>query len=428
MKNNKYHTLFFLTSILYVSHTHTIPPFTLGIENMSPSTVQKISPKHSSKSSIGLITNQSGIDQHGKRNIDIIINNNLNLLYIFAPEHGFNNTPAGSDVANSLDKKTGIPIISLYKNGSGKIISDEHMNAIECLIFDIQDSGMRHYTYISTLLNTMKIAAEHNKPFLVLDRPNPLGGAMEGPLVETDLISFISIAPIPLRHGMTIGELALYFNTYILEKSAPLHIVPMHEYNRTHGYIGTLRKQLSPNLQSLQSCYGYSFLGLLGEIEPFDIGIGTHMAFRCILLPESLNISQSVWHKMQKTLSSYNITTLPYSHTNKKTKKLNKGLQLHFNDINNQHSFELLIELLQLCKAEGINISFSASFDKAVGTRKVKDVVTGTVSRETFSNSLNQDLRDFYKRARKSFLYKPFPHMQQPFNSSEKLSAQHQEN
>src|SRR5207249_6044556 len=142
---------------------------------------------------------------------------------------------------------------------------------LDCLVFDIQDSGMRHYTYISTLLNTMKIAAEYKKPYIVLDRPNPLGGMMQGPLVQPDLISFISIAPIPLRHGMTIGELAHYFNGHILEKSAILHVIPMHDYNRMNGFAGTFLHQLSPNLLSLQSCYGYSFLGLLGEVEPFDV-------------------------------------------------------------------------------------------------------------------------------------------------------------
>jgi len=413
MKKKFYKKIYlFIAVSTYATVIYAIPPFTLGIENMSQDIIKKIS-THPNKPiySVGLITNQTGIDQKGKRNIDIIINHGMKLQYIFTPEHGFYGTFDEHTVFDSIDKKTNIPIISLYKQGTGTIISSDHMNKIDCLVFDIQDSGMRHYTYISTLLNTMKMAAQYNKPFLILDRPNPLGGAMEGPLVEPQLISFISIAPIPLRHGMTVGELASYFNQHVLEKPALLHVVPMQGYNRTQGYIGNLRKELSPNLQSLQSCYGYSFLGLLGEIEPFDIGIGTQMAFRCITLPESLPISQSLWNKIEKMLTNYGIKTNPYMHTNKKTKKTNKGLKLHFNDINNQHSFDLFIDLLQMCKAEGVDLSFSASFDKAIGTTKLKKVIVGTLSREIFTQNTNEDLKKFYERARKFFLYKPFPHI-----------------
>ncbi|HSC25118.1 MAG TPA: DUF1343 domain-containing protein [Candidatus Babeliales bacterium] len=387
-----------------------VVPFKLGVENIPVSLLKKVCP-HKKKDScmIGLITNQTGVDQKGKRTIDILAVDHYAVRYIFVPEHGLNGTLAERDVHDSIDKKTGISIVSLYGNGSGKMITPEHMNNIDVIIFDIQDSGMRHYTYISTLLTTMKIAAEYNKPFVVLDRPNPLGGIMEGPLVDPNLISFISIAPIPLRHGMTIGELAWYFNKHVLEKRVSLHVVKMKGYDRSQGFIGNLIHQLSPNLQSLQSCYGYSFLGLLGEIEPFNVGVGTSMAFRCITLPESMHVSDEVWNRLQTILNSFNIKSYHYHYINKKNKKTNKGLRLEFSDINNVHAFELFIVILQFFKNEKISFSFSRSFDKAIGTTSVQKLLDGTLSEKLFFNHIHKDLQRFYKHAQDSFLYQPWP-------------------
>jgi uncharacterized protein YbbC (DUF1343 family) len=386
-------------------------PLKLGVENISPSLFAKVCPhKKNGSCMVGLITNQTGVDQKGVRTIDTLVKLGCPLRYIFAPEHGFTNVVAGKEVHDSVDKKTGVQIISLYGNNSGKMIAPEYMNNIDYLVFDIQDSGMRHYTYISTLLNTMKVAAEYDKPYVVFDRPNPLAGIMEGPLVEPNLISFISIASIPLRHGMTIGELARYFNKHVLQqKPVKLHVIKMKNYDRNCGFVGELMHQLSPNLQSLQSCYGYSFLGLLGEIEPFDVGVGTHMAFRCIALPEALRVPQAVWDKLQNILSSFGIQSFPYQHVNGKNKKKSKGLRLEFSDINNLHAFELFITILQFFKKEKINFSFSASFNKAVGTPKVQELIAGKISERSFFQQIHADLQQFYKKARISFLYEPLP-------------------
>lgn len=386
-----------------------ISSFKLGIENIPSSLCKKICPHKKKEDCVfGLITNQTGVDQQGKRTIDILFQDGYALKYIFAPEHGFTGVSAERDVHDSVDQKTHIPIISLYRNGSGKMIIPEHMHNIDCLLFDIQDSGMRHYTYISTLLNTMKIAAEHNKPFVVLDRPNPLASVMEGPLVEPSLISFISIASIPLRHGMTIGELAQHFNKYVLEKPVPLHVVKMKDYNRTQGFMGNLIHQLSPNLQSLQSCYGYSFLGLLGEIEPFDVGVGTEYAFRCIMFPETMHVKHGVWKRLQALLKKFGVKSFIHEQLNK-NKKMSKGLRLEFDDINNLHAFELLIAVLQFFKKENISFSFKAAFNKAVGTGNVQELFAGKLSEQQFFNQVRRDLKQFYHKAHSSFLYQPLP-------------------
>jgi uncharacterized protein YbbC (DUF1343 family) len=400
-KQHPYLVVFFLCIFSYVD-CH----FKLGVENISASMVKNISPHKNKESySVGLITNQTGVDQHGRRTVDLLLAQEIGVRYIFVPEHGLNGTLAERDVHDGIDKKTKIPVISLYGNGSGKMISEQQMNNIDCLIFDIQDSGMRHYTYISTLLNTLKIAAHHHKPYIVLDRPNPLACSMQGPLVQPELISFISIAPIPLRHGMTVGELARYFNAHVLENPASLDVVCMEKYDRTVGFMGPFIHQLSPNLQSLQSCYGYSFLGLLGEIEPFEIGIGTPMAFRCIALPKHLKIDQHVWRRLQLLLSTFGVKSFLYHHTNPKNKKKSKGLRLEFQHINQLQSFELLIAILEFFTSENIPFSFSAAFDRAVGSRDVQNMIRGTVARDVFFKNIEHDLKGFFERAQSCLLY-----------------------
>lgn len=410
---NKTFLLFYVSLLLnsfctYSKREKTI--FKLGVENISTSLLEKTC-THKDKESctIGLITNQTGVNQQGKRTVDVLIHQNVNVKYIFAPEHGLNATQAGEDVKNSIDKKTKIPIISLYGNGSGKMISPEHINVIDVLIFDIQDSGMRHYTYISTLLSIMKCALEHQKSLVVLDRPNPLGSAMQGSLVEPDLLSFISIASIPLRHGMTIGELAHYFNQYVLEKPISLCVVPMEGYDRTQGFMGNFMHPLSPNLPSLQSCYGYSFLGILGEVSPFDVGVGTPMAFRCITLPTSMNIAQDVWKRLQAQLTLCNIKSVLYRHTNPKNNRKSRGLRLEFSDISHLQSFKLLLTILEFFTQENIPLSFSATFNKAVGTPKVQEVLSGALPKDILLSTVEQQLQGFHQKAQSCFLYNPQP-------------------
>jgi len=393
--------------LLLLGHvfTQSKSTFKLGVENITQAFITNVCPDTKEKCAIGLITNQTGVDQNGKSTADVLAEKGMTIKYIFAPEHGLNGTLAERDVHDSIDEKRSIPIISLYGNGTGKMIAPEYLNAIDCLVFDIQDSGMRHYTYISTLLSTMKVAAENNKPFVVLDRPNPLGSMMEGPLVEPELISFISIASIPLRHGMTIGELAGYFNKYVLQKPAALQVVTMQDYDRTQGFMGKFIHQLSPNLQSLQSCYGYSFLGLLGEIEPFDVGVGTPMAFQCITLPKKMHVSSAVWQRLQTLLSSFGVKSHFYRHTNPKHNRRSKGLRLEFSDMSNVHAFELFIAVLQFFKKEGISFSFSAAFNKAVGTKEVQEVIAGTMSKELFLKNVDKEVLQFRERAAPFYLY-----------------------
>lgn len=389
--------------------------FKLGVENISDKFLRSLSADNSLSYRVGLISNQTGRDQRGNRTVDILLKRGLTIPYILAPEHGFEGrVRAGVSVKNEIDRKTGIPIISMYSSGgdyvisSGKRINPTILSGIDIIFFDIQDSGMRHYTYISTLLCALEAAAQYKKTIVVLDRPNLLGAHMEGPVVDTSLRSFISIASIPLRHGMTVGELARYFNTKVLATPAELRVVPMKDYTRTMK-VDVLRAGLSPNLQSLESCYGYSFLGILGEIEPFDVCVGTPLAFQVIALPDTHKIAAYEWNKLHAMLARKGIKSSYYSYYNRKRKQTLSGLRLHIADIDQLDSFAVLVDVLKFFRDAGVTLSFSQLFDKAVGTSLLRGVCKGFCEQNQLVERVGRDLDTFIQDAKDSLLYEPAP-------------------
>ena len=390
--------------------------YTLGVENITDFFLQKITPENNKNYRVALVSNQTSIDQHGNRTVDILLSHGLRVLYILAPEHGFEGTvPAGKPVGFCTDQKTSIPIESIYGTGgdvtiSGKYINQSILDQVDVIFFDLQDSGMRHYTYISTLLCVLEGAAARGKVCVVLDRPNPLGGIMEGPLVDPEFKSFISIAPIPLRHGMTIGEIATFFNKYVLKKPAQLHVLKMKEYDRRP--MQNILKPLSPNLPTIKSCYGYSFLGILGEIEPFDVGVGTAHPFQLILLPETCHFPQYEWVKFRMMLANNGIQTANYSYFNAKKQKNFTGVQLKIEDMLDISSFQVLLEILDFFKNFHIPFLFSKTFNKAMGTDLVQKLCMKGCTRWTLRQKVNTDLMSFYTKAKRCFLYEPYPTIQ----------------
>ncbi len=410
MKGHK--AIMFGVAITLISYTSSWP-FSLGIENISDEQLQLFGVHTNNAKRVGLVTNQTGCDQQARRTVDILRQKGIRVTHILAPEHGFDGkAPAGKPVVDSIDQKTNIPIASVYGRGgdysiNGKRFDPNILNQIDLLCYDVQDVGMRHYTYISTLLLALEAAAEQNKPIVVFDRPNLLGPHMEGPLVDPDpkYRSFISLVSIPLRHGMTVAELAVYFNNHVLKKPAALHVVKMKAYRR--AIKPTSFVSLSPNLSSLQSCHGYSFLGLLGEIAPFDVGVGTPYAFQTIVLPDSLNISAQTWSQFRALLQKYNIQTT--HHSLLKRRERYSGFRLHFADIYKIPSFNVLLDILTFFEKAGVSLSFSNLFDKAVGNSLVRQSCGDAQSCALLAQQVNHGLEQFIKQARDSFLYEPFP-------------------
>jgi uncharacterized protein YbbC (DUF1343 family)/CubicO group peptidase (beta-lactamase class C family) len=233
---------------------------------------------------IGLITNHTGIDAHGRRGIDLLANaNGVKLQAIFSPEHGISGV-VDADVPHGRDPGTGLPIWSLY--GPTRRPSQEMLRGLTALVFDVQDVGARYYTYLSTLLYAMEEAAKIDLPVFVLDRPNPITGrVVEGPILDADLESFTGPHPIPVRTGLTIGE---FGRMAAVERKIPvrLTIIPLDGWQRDRWFdeTGLAWVNPSPNIRSLTQALLYSGIGLL-EATNLSVGRGTESPFEVIGAP-----------------------------------------------------------------------------------------------------------------------------------------------
>lgn len=388
---------------IFLCITLPLCAFKLGVENISSEVIKRLQDGR-----VGLVTNQTGVDQQGRSTLSSLRQKNIFISAVFVPEHGLDGTiKAGSDVHSHDSGELKVPIISLYACGAGKI-DPCAFNIVDMIVFDLQDVGIRHYTYISTLYMVMQECARLKKPVFVLDRPNPQGGVMEGPICESHLCSFIGIAEIPLRHGMTMGELAQFFNTRSLSQKADLTVVPLGEYQRDM-LLPHLHAHLSPNIRTLPSAHGYSFLGLLGEVCPFNVGVGTPEAFQVIILPQCLGVSIDAWHLLKNELLAFGIQAKFHTVYHKEKKKLYEGLKLSFENMNNVSSFKALMTVFDWAKKQRIPISFMQMFDKSVGTSAVREWYQSNKSLDVFFQNIKQKTQDFLELNQDILLYDKLP-------------------
>lgn len=227
---------------------------------------------------VGVIANQTSIF-NGTHLIDTLLSEGINIKKIFTPEHGFRGSAdEGAAINNSIDEKTQLPIISLY--GNNKKPNQEQLKDIDVLVFDLQDVGVRFYTYISTMTYVMEAAAENNIPIIVLDRPNPNGFYVDGPVLEKENSSFVGLHQVPVVYGLTIGEYALMVNGEFWLKDSlqcDLKVVPLGNYNRNAIY--ELPVKPSPNLPNWESVYLYPSLCFF-EGTIVSVGRGTQTPFQ----------------------------------------------------------------------------------------------------------------------------------------------------
>jgi len=214
---------------------------------------------------------------------------------------------------------------------------------------------------------------------------------------------------IPVRYGMTIGELARYYHKHLYHNNLTLHVVPMSNYHRQDVSYLPIIGRLSPNIASLEACQGYSFLGIIGEIAPFDIGIGTDNAFRCILLPEKLHFKKQKWYELCSVLEKLGIDSGYYRYYSKRKKDYCSGLQLVVRNVNNFSLVKVLITTLTFFKQAGVHLSYSPHFEKMPGLIRIKEFVEGNVKKEEFEKELRRSLEAFFALASDSFMYYPLP-------------------
>ncbi len=231
---------------------------------------------------IALLTNQTGVDSHSKPTADLIRDHKLKLKAFFSPEHGITGSfKAGEKVKNSKDS-VGIPVYSLH--GETRRPTKEMLKDIDVIIYDIQDIGIRSYTYATTLFYVMEEASKNNISIIVLDRPNPINGIIvDGPMLEPKWQSFLGHINIPYCHGMTIGELAELFNKEY-KVNCSLQVIPMNGWKRSMSYSDTGLRWIppSPHIPEPDTPYFYASTGILGEIEVANIGIGYTLPFKVV--------------------------------------------------------------------------------------------------------------------------------------------------
>jgi uncharacterized protein YbbC (DUF1343 family) len=280
-------TLCFTTLILFISSAYMQGQLVkTGIENLESNGFAQLKGKR-----VGLITNPTGINSQLKSTVDILFEaKGVQLVALYGPEHGVRgNFSAGDKIEGSVDEKTKLPVFSLY--GKTRKPTAEMLKGIDVLVYDIQDIGSRSYTYISTMGLAMEAAAENNIEFVVLDRPNPLGGErIEGPLVEPGYISFVSQFPIPYIYALTPGELAKFLNDEGMLKGGvkcKLSVVPMEGWKRSMTFkeTGLPWVLTSPHIPHAESPFYYAISGILGELDANTIGVGYTLPFELFAKP-----------------------------------------------------------------------------------------------------------------------------------------------
>jgi len=331
--------------------------------------------------------------------VDTLLKAGFDIKKIFVPEHGFRGeVEAGEKIGDYTDKQTGIPVISLYGKEFKPRAAD--LQNVDIVIFDIQDVGVRFYTYTSTMYYVMEACAENKKTMLVLDRPNPNGFYVDGPVLEKEFKSFVGINPVPIVHGLTVAEYALMINGEGWLKNGvkcDLKYITVNNYNHTYYYI--LPVKPSPNLPNMSSVYLYPSLCLF-EGTVMSIGRGTDKPF------------QVVGHPDFKT-GTYTFT--PQSKPEAKDPplmgKLCKGYDLaDFAElfIKNYKKLYLFWLLGSYENIPNKDIFFNNMFDKLAGTASLKKMIVEGKSEEDIKKSWQPGLENYKKTRKKYLLYPDF--------------------
>ncbi|WP_330442498.1 exo-beta-N-acetylmuramidase NamZ family protein [Flavobacterium sp. C4GT6] len=344
---------------------------------------------------VGIVTNQTGtIINNGETGhvVDFLLEKKVSLKKIYAPEHGFRGTAdAGEHIKDGKDTKTGLPIISLY--GNNKKPKAEQLAGIDIILFDLQDVGARFYTYVSTLHYVMEACAENNIQLIVLDRPNPNGSIVDGPVLEKEYTSFVGMHPIPVLHGMTIGEYGKMINGEKWLKNGiqcNLTVIPCLNYNRDIEYH--LPVKPSPNLPNDQSISLYPSLCFF-EGTNVSVGRGTNKQFQVYGSPF-----------LPKTKFSFTPSPNEGAKDPMYNGKVCFGKDL--TDVEKPKKLELKWLIEAYSKTEDKSKFFISFFTKLAGTKKLQEQIENGTSETEIRKSWEQGLNNFKQTRKKYLIYK----------------------
>ena len=347
---------------------------------------------------VALLSNQTGMvgDQH---TLDLMLENGVNVVTIFSPEHGFRGkADAGEHVSSSVDEKTGIPIASLY-DGKSPMPKKEVMDGIDIVVTDIQDVGLRFYTYYVTMINLMDAAVTYGKQFMVLDRPNPNGMYVDGPILDMSLKSGVGRLPIPTVHGMTLAELAQMANGegWLKDgKKCDLTVIPCQNYSHQTRY--TLPVAPSPNLPNMLSIYLYPSMCYF-EGTTVSLGRGTDWPFQVYGHPDMTGYS-----------FEFTPTSRPGAKTPPQMGQLCHGVDLHNLDaeevIAKGINLEYVIDAYRNLTKNGKQFYLKSNFfDLLMGTKRVREMIVQGKSAADIKATWQADVELFKAQRRPYLLY-----------------------
>lgn len=383
---------------------------------------------------VGLVTNPTGVDRALKHLVDLFQSHpDINLVALYGPEHGIRgNAQAGEYVPFYIDEEYNLPVFSLYGHtrkpdpdmlanideymrsfdtvDTGKIPDSAMVEELDVLIFDIQDVGTRVYTYIATMAYCMQVCAETGIEFIVLDRPNPINGkTMEGPLLEyPEFSSFVGLYPIPLRHGMTVGELAGFYNEEFFKTKAKLTVIPMQGWTRNMWYDDTLLPWVvpSPNMPTLDTATVYPGQ-VFFEGTNISEGRGTTKPFELLGAP---------WidgNKLGALLNSLQLDGVMFREAwftptfSKYSGEMCGGVQLHITDREQFRPLAITLNIIQTIRSNYPEFQFHPQyFDNIMGTSKVRQALEDNVPVSKILKLFEADLEMFAELRRTYLLYK----------------------
>lgn len=369
---------------------------------------------------VGLITNPTGIDASLRSTIDILASaKGVKLVALFGPEHGVRgNYAAGDTIDSATDPRTGIPVFSLY--GKTSKPTPEMLKGVDALIYDIQDIGCRSYTYISTMGLAMEAAAAAGVPFVVLDRPNPLGGMrVEGSIVEKGFFSSISKYPIPYVYGLTCGELARLLKGERIISGADrcsLQVVPMQGWRRSMRFTDTGLPWVptSPHVPEETTPAYVVATGIVGELGTISVGVGYTIPFRTFAAPwiEPYEFANALNARKLRGVLFRPIIFKPFYATMKDTTLF--GVQIYITDERRADLLGLEFQLLEVHHRlypdrnpfTLADPSRLKAFDRAVGTAKLRKAFIKRMLFADVEGYLNKDKMEFRKTSARYFLYK----------------------
>lgn len=356
---------------------------------------------------VGLITNPTGVDSKMTSIVDLFAaSDDFELTALYGPEHGVRgDAQAGSTVSSYIDDVTGLPVYSLY--GATKKPTPEMLEDVDVLVFDIQDVGTRYYTYIYTMAYAMEAAAEQGIPFVVLDRPNPQGGLrVEGPVLDPTYSSFIGLYPIPLKHGMTVGELARLFNREY-QIQADLEVVKMKGWKRSMSFeeTGLPFVMPSPNMPTPDTVNVYPATGLF-EGTNLSEGRGTTKPFQLIGAP------YIEAHDYAKTLNGLRLPGVTFRAASftptfsKHATKLSHGVEVYVTDPTKFQTVKTGIAMLKVAHdlyPDEFEFLANDFITKLTGNAYVKEMILDGASLESIMKRIDKE-RDTFLPIRKDYL------------------------